>query len=252
MRGHTDDIIGDQALLFFERERDPKKPFCMLYSFKAPHGNWTPAQRYANAFADIEIPLPPTLEDKLEGRPEALRRTQMSIADMGDFNVPRNLPVAERARLNYTHLVKNYYRVLSSVDDNVGRVLDYLDKTGLAEDTVIVYTSDNGFFLGEHGFFDKRLMYEPSIRHPLPRAGAGPDRAAGRFGAHDPERGSRSDDLRAGRASGSGMHAGTQLPSRCSKANGRPGVTRSITSTSSIPGRIACARTTGSAPSGGS
>jgi arylsulfatase A-like enzyme len=80
--------------------------------------------------------------------------------------VPRNLPVAERARLNYAHLVKNYYRVLLSVDDNVGRVLDYLDKSGLADDTVVVFTSDNGFFLGEHGFFDKRLMYEPSIRVP--------------------------------------------------------------------------------------
>ncbi|HEY7862228.1 MAG TPA: sulfatase [Thermoanaerobaculia bacterium] len=167
MRGHTDDIIGDQALLFFERERDPKKPFCMLYSFKAPHGNWTPAKRYANYFDDLEIPLPPTLEDKLQGRPEALRRTQMSIADMGDFGVPKSLPEEERRRLNYMHLVKNYYRVLLSVDDNVGRVLDYLDANGLAENTVVVYTSDNGFFLGEHGFYDKRLMYEPSIRVPF-------------------------------------------------------------------------------------
>jgi arylsulfatase A-like enzyme len=167
MRGYTDDIIGDQAILYLERERDPKKPFCMIYSFKAPHGNWIPAPRYAHEFDDLDVPLPRTLEDKLESRPEALRRTQMSIADMGDFGVPRSLPVAERARLNYTHLVKNYYRVLLSVDDNVGRVLDYLDKNGLAEDTVVVFTSDNGFFLGEHGFFDKRLMYEPSIRVPF-------------------------------------------------------------------------------------
>jgi arylsulfatase A-like enzyme len=167
MRGHTDDIIGDQALLFFERERDAKKPFCMIYSFKAPHGNWVPAERYKHVFENVEIPLPRTLEDRLEGRPEALRRAQMALADMGDFGVPRNLPAPERARLNYTHLVKNYYRVLLSVDDNVGRVLDYLDKNGLAESTVVVFTSDNGFFLGEHGFFDKRLMYEPSIRVPL-------------------------------------------------------------------------------------
>ena len=167
MRGHTDDIIGDQAMLYFEREYDPKKPFCMIYSFKAPHGNWTPAERYKKTFENLEIPLPRTLEDRLEGRPEALKRAQMAIADLGDFGVSRNLPVAERARLNYTHLVKNYYRVLLSVDDNVGRVLDYLDKSKLAEDTVVVYTSDNGFFLGEHGFYDKRLMYEPSIRVPF-------------------------------------------------------------------------------------
>ena len=81
--------------------------------------------------------------------------------------VPRSLPVEERRRLNYEHLVKNYYRVLLSVDDNVGRVLDYLDEHGLAEDTIVFFTSDNGFFLGEHGLFDKRLMYEPSIRVPF-------------------------------------------------------------------------------------
>jgi arylsulfatase A-like enzyme len=86
---------------------------------------------------------------------------------MGDFNVPRSLPMEERARLNYQHLVKNYYRVLLSVDDNVGRVLDYLDKNDLERDTVVFFTSDNGFFLGEHGLFDKRLMYEPSIRVPF-------------------------------------------------------------------------------------
>ena len=173
MRGHTDDIIGDQALLFFEREREAKKPFCMIYSFKAPHGNWVPAERYKHVFEDVEIPLPRTLEDRLEGRPEALKRAQMALADMGDFGVPRNLPAPERARLNYAHLVKNYYRVLLSVDDNIGRVLDYLDKNGLAENTIVVFTSDNGFFLGEHGFFDKRLMYEPSIRVPFLVRGPG-------------------------------------------------------------------------------
>jgi len=167
MRGHTDDIIGDQALIYLDRVRDKKRPFCMVYSFKAPHGNWLPAQRYAHMYDNIEIPVPRTLEDRLEGRPEALKKAQMALADMGDFNVPRTLPVEERKRLNYQHLVKNYYRVLLSVDDNVGRVLDYLDKNDLANDTVIVFTSDNGFFLGEHGLFDKRLMYEPSIRVPF-------------------------------------------------------------------------------------
>ena len=70
-------------------------------------------------------------------------------------------------RLNLQHLVKNYYRVLLSVDENVGRLLDALDTAGLAENTIMVYTSDNGFFLGEFGLFDKRLMYEPSIKVPL-------------------------------------------------------------------------------------
>lgn len=169
LRGHADDVVGDQALTFL-RQRPKDKPFCLLYHFKSPHRSWMPAARFANAFDDVEIPLPRTFEDRLAGRPEALRAAEMAIADMPDFRnrgVSESLPRDERARLNLQHLVKNYYRVLLSVDENVGRVLDMLDREGIAENTIIVYTSDNGFFLGEHGLFDKRLMYEPSIRVPM-------------------------------------------------------------------------------------
>jgi arylsulfatase A-like enzyme len=89
------------------------------------------------------------------------------MPDFRERGVDPSLPLEERKRLNLQHLVKNYYRVLRSVDDNVGRLLDALDEHGIAQDTIVVYTSDNGFFLGEHGLFDKRLMYEPSIRVPL-------------------------------------------------------------------------------------
>jgi arylsulfatase A-like enzyme len=169
MRGHADDVTGDQALTFLE-QRPKDRPFCLLYWFKSPHRSWMPAARHANAFEDIVIPVPRTFEDRLEGRPDALRKAEMAIADMPDFRergVPESLPLEERKRLNLLHLVRNYYRVLLSVDENVGRVLEYLDRNGLAENTVVVYTSDNGFFLGEHGLFDKRLMYEPSIRVPF-------------------------------------------------------------------------------------
>lgn len=169
MRGHADDVVGDQALVYL-RNRPRDRPFCLLYQFKSPHRAWMPAERFARAFEDVEIPLPRTFEDRLAGRPEALRAAEMAIADMPDFRdrgVDPSLPVEERKRRNLEHLVKNYYRVLLSVDENLGRVLDYLDAEGLAENTVVVYTSDNGFFLGEHGLFDKRLMYEPSIRVPL-------------------------------------------------------------------------------------
>jgi arylsulfatase A-like enzyme len=168
-RGHADDVVGDQGLLFL-RDRPRDRPFCLLYQFKSPHRSWMPAARFARAFDDVEIPLPRTFEDKLAGRPDALRRAEMAIADMPDFRdrgVDPALPPDERKRLNLQHLVKNYYRVLSSVDENVGRLLDALDRDGLAENTIVVYTSDNGFFLGEHGLFDKRLMYEPSIRVPM-------------------------------------------------------------------------------------
>ena len=169
LRGHADDVVGDQALTFL-RQRPKDRPFCLFYQFKSPHRSWMPAQRFAQTFADVDIPLPRTFEDRLEGRPEALRRAEMAIADMPDFadrGVPASLPREERKRRNLEHLVRNYYRVLLSVDDNVGRLLDALDSHGLTENTIVVYTSDNGFFLGEHGLFDKRLMYEPSIRVPM-------------------------------------------------------------------------------------
>jgi arylsulfatase A-like enzyme len=168
-RGHTDDVIGDRALDFL-RARPKDAPFCLLYQFKAPHRGWEPAPRFANAFEDIDIPMPRTLFESLAARPQALRKADMRIADMKDFRergVPETLPPDERARRNFQMLLKNYYRVLLGVDENVGRVLEFLDAEGLASNTIVLYASDNGFFLGEHGLFDKRLMYEPSIRVPM-------------------------------------------------------------------------------------
>lgn len=168
LRGHADDVVGDQALEFL-RKRPKDRPFCLLYQFKSPHRTWGPAERFAHAFENVEIPLPPAFDDRLAGRPEAVRAAEMALADMPDYRdrVPASLPPEERKRRNLQLMVKDYYRVLLSVDENVGRVLDFLDREKLAADTLVVYTSDNGFFLGEHGLFDKRLMYEPSIRVPL-------------------------------------------------------------------------------------
>jgi arylsulfatase A-like enzyme len=167
LRGHADDVVGDLALEYLRR-RPRDRPFCLLYQFKSPHRAWQPAERHAHAFADVDIPLPRTYEDRLD--PEALQHAEMALADMPDFRdrgVDPALPADVRKRMNLEHLVKNYYRVLLSVDENVGRVLDELEAQGIAQDTIVVYTSDNGFFLGEHGLFDKRLMYEESIRVPL-------------------------------------------------------------------------------------
>lgn len=116
-RGHADDVVGDQALTFL-RERPADKPFCLLYHFKSPHRAWMPAERFARAFEDIDIPVPRTFEDRLVGK-EAVQRAEMAIADMPDFRnkgVDPSLPFEVRKRLNLQHLVKNYYRVLLSVD----------------------------------------------------------------------------------------------------------------------------------------
>ena len=168
-RGHADDVVGDQALTFLQH-RPKDRPFCLLYNFKSPHRNWVPAARFEKAFEDIEIPIPRSFSDNFQGRPQALTKTDMAVADMPDFRnrgVPDTLPVDERKRQNFQKLAKNYYRTLLSVDENVGRVIDFLDKNNLSQDTLVIFSSDNGFFLGEHGLFDKRLMYEPSIRVPL-------------------------------------------------------------------------------------
>ena len=167
-QGHTDDVIGRHALRFLvERPRD--RPFALLYQFKAPHRGWEPAPRFAHAFDDVDVPVPPSLLESQAARPEALRKSNLRIADMPDFRdtVDPSLPEDARARRNFQAFIRRYYSVLLGVDENVGRFLDALDAAGLAEDTVVVYTTDNGFFLGEHGLFDKRLMYDPSIRVPL-------------------------------------------------------------------------------------
>jgi arylsulfatase A-like enzyme len=168
-RGYVDDIIGDQALETL-KSRPKDKPFCLLCQFKAPHRSWEPAQRFEKMYEDITIPEPPTFNTGLSERPAAVRDSDLQIADMPDFRergVPANLPREQKKRLNYQTFLKNYYRVLLGVDENVGRVLDFLDKQKLAENTLVIYTSDNGFFAGEYGMFDKRLMYEPSIRVPM-------------------------------------------------------------------------------------
>jgi arylsulfatase A-like enzyme len=168
-RGHADDVVGDQALTFLQ-ERPKDRPFCLLFNFKSPHRNWVPAARFEKAFENIEIPVPRSFSDTFEGRSQALRKTEMVVASMPDFRnrgVPEDLPPSERKQKNFQQLAKNYYRTMLSVDENVGRVLDFLDKNKLAQDSLVVFSSDNGFFLGEHGLFDKRLMYEPSIRVPL-------------------------------------------------------------------------------------
>ena len=168
-QGHTDDVIGDYALDFL-RNRPADRPFCLLYQFKAPHRGWEPAPRFAEAFSDIEFPVPDTFMEDISKRPEALQAADLLIANMTDYRdrgVTEDMPFEERAWLNYQHFIHDYYRVLLGVDENTGRVLDELDAQGLTENTLVVYTSDNGFFLGEHGMFDKRLMYEPSIKVPM-------------------------------------------------------------------------------------
>lgn len=165
-RGYVDDVVVDQAMEMLE-QRPKDAPFLLLCQFKAPHRAWIPPKRHEKDFEEVKIPFPPQFMDDRAARSQAVQHAAIDLADLPDFQVDPHLPRQERLEKNLDLLTKNYYRVLLGADDNVGRMLDYLENQGLLDDTAIFYTSDNGFFLGEHGFVDKRLMYEPSIRVPL-------------------------------------------------------------------------------------
>ena len=193
--GYTTDIIGDRTLEWLEN-RDPEQPFFLMSQHKAPHGRWEPAIRHLEWLDGIEVPEPPTLFDDYSGRSSAAVNHQMGIADhMGPHRLmlrysskhtpeqlekfdayfkPRNkayleadLSGKERTQWHYQRYIKNYLRCVKAVDENVGRILDYLDEHDLTDNTLVIYSSDQGFYLGEHGWFDKRWMYEESLRTPL-------------------------------------------------------------------------------------
>ncbi|MEU6083587.1 sulfatase [Streptomyces sp. NPDC047108] len=168
--GYVTDIITDLALARLD-ERDPDRPFALLIQHKAPHRAFEPAMRHRNLYAREHIPVPPTLHDDHAGRSRAASEARMRMSDLQPFDlkepVPEGLPEREEREWRYQRYIKEYLRVVAGLDENVGRLLHYLDVSGLAGTTAVVYTSDHGFHLGEHGWFDKRFMYEPSLRIPL-------------------------------------------------------------------------------------
>jgi arylsulfatase A-like enzyme len=187
VRGYVVDIVTDLTIDWLER-RDKSRPFLLLSQHKAPHREWIPRADKAGLFAGQTIPTPASFNDDYATRGRAAREQTMTIGkDLTRQDLkadpPPGLSAQELKDWRYQTFIKDYLRVVAGVDENVGRLLDYLDKAGLTDNTLVVYTSDNGFFLGEHGWFDKRFMYEPGIRLPLlvrypPRIKAGSSTAA--------------------------------------------------------------------------
>ncbi len=166
--GYVTDLITDKALAVLEgRPRD--RPFFLLCHHKAPHDEWEYDEKHAKLYRDETIPEPATLFDAGEGRASALRLTQQKIGlQHTEFAAETGHKSGKaRTQAQYQRFIKAYLRCVAAVDDNVGRLLDYLDRTGLAGETIVIYTSDQGCFLGEHGLYDKRFMYEESLRMPL-------------------------------------------------------------------------------------
>jgi arylsulfatase A-like enzyme len=170
LHGYVTDLITDMCLDWLER-RDASRPFCLMCHHKAPHRHWETDRKHALLYEDEIIPEPDTLLDDYAGRTAAaeakMRVGRDSVPFDLDHEIPHWMPEHELRRWAYQHYIKRYLRVVASIDDNVGRLLDYLDATGLADDTIVIYTSDQGFFLGDHGWYDKRFMYEESLRMPF-------------------------------------------------------------------------------------
>jgi arylsulfatase A-like enzyme len=171
-QGHCTDVIASKAIDALRSLGDSGQPFLLFCHFKAPHDTWEYAERYDDFLEDVEIPEPPNLFDNYEGRSDMLRTQLQYIgSEWGDHTnfeeETAHLSGKARKKKQYQLYLKKYLRCVKGVDDNVGRILDYLDESGLSANTVVVYTADQGFFLGEHGLYDKRIMYEEALRMPL-------------------------------------------------------------------------------------
>jgi arylsulfatase A-like enzyme len=170
-QGYCTDLIADFTLDWLKK-RDPGKPFFAMCHHKAPHRPWQPAPKYQDLFKDQTIREPDNLYDHYETRSRSVAEVKMRVGEnMTKTDVKQDIPPDLKGdalrKWAYQLYIKDYLRCIQSVDDNVGRLLDYLDAENLARNTIVIYTSDQGFYLGDHGWFDKRLMYEEALRMPF-------------------------------------------------------------------------------------
>ena len=194
-KGYATNLTTNFALDWLN-SRDKTEPFCLLLQYKAPHRPWSPDTKYEKLFEDIDMPFPTTFNDNYKGRELTAGNTEMTMDYFSREDMkmapPDSLSIKERRRWlqfgfksdqivspsenltkqevrkwKYQKYIKDYLATIKSVDDNIGRVLDYLKVNRLEENTIFIYASDQGFFLGEHGWFDKRFVYEESLRMPF-------------------------------------------------------------------------------------
>ncbi len=155
---YADDLATDRALNWLDQKRD--KPFCLLLWHQSPHAPFYRPRKYLDLYNGVLIPTPETFWDyptRFPGKPKAFIDAKNKIGTMQTGDGVRSLE----------ELVKDYNAGFAGVDDNIGRVLDWLERSGEMDNTVIVLTSDHGYFLGEWQAYDKRFMHEPSIHTPM-------------------------------------------------------------------------------------
>ncbi len=196
--GQTTKIITDLSLQWLEG-RDKSKPFMLMTQHKAPHREWDPYPEYYEKFKNRVFPYPETFDDDYSGNRRAALEQDMTIAETltpldlklevpvqwksmteeqqadwhkmfdgrkAEFEAVKDDPVALK-RWKYQCYMKDYLSCIAAVDDNIGRMLKYLDDNDLSKNTVVIYASDQGFYMGEHGWFDKRMMYNESFKTPF-------------------------------------------------------------------------------------
>lgn len=169
--GYVTNIITDLSLNWL-KNRSKDEPFMLMCHHKAPHRPWEPDEKHVYMYENCDIVEPETFHDDYSNRSNVAKEATMRVdRDLNKIDLkvdpPENLSPEELKSWKYQRYMKDYLRVVASIDDNVGRMLDYLDEEGLTENTIVVYTSDQGFFLGDHGWYDKRFMYEESLRMPF-------------------------------------------------------------------------------------
>jgi arylsulfatase A-like enzyme len=200
IEGHCTQITTDLGIEFI-KTRPTDKPFFLMLHQKAPHRAWEPDEKNKAKFAGKQFPEPETLWDDYSTRPAALPVNQQTIAndlsrrdlkltppadltgkalnqwyseEVTELTVDgKKLEGKELVKWKYQRYMQDYLACVQGVDDGVGQVLDYLDQSGLAENTVVIYSADNGWYLGDLGMYDKRFMYEPGLRTPLIARGPG-------------------------------------------------------------------------------
>lgn len=188
-KGYSTDVYTDIAMDWLDK-RDPAKPFLLCLQFKAPHHDYGHAERYDDLLAGVEIPEPSTLYEALRTSDSNLKKEFLngtkfhmlhSTGKGGESYYSRHVndekPDAmwehdetndnDKIRVAYQHMMHKYIRCIAGNDDNLKRVLDYLDAQNLTEDTIVIYTADQGYWLGQHGLYDKRLILETSVRMPF-------------------------------------------------------------------------------------
>jgi arylsulfatase A-like enzyme len=199
MEGYTTEIITEKAIQWMDSIKSDAQPFMLFLGHKSPHRPWQPGPNEIGMYEGVTIPEPESLFDTYTGDRTVAAMNFMSISEamkleqdlkitsgpQGGFTIKQqktwdsiygpinekfnkeNLTGKDLTRFKYQRYMKDYLASVAGVDKGVGEVLDYLNTSGLEENTIVIYTSDQGFYLGEHGWFDKRWMYKESLRTPL-------------------------------------------------------------------------------------